>query len=116
MQLIISKSNQYDFKLSRIVSKGSHIGIIVLIVSTVTLISSFAYFSFYSNMNAGFDGNNFMSNTVGLTNHLINNVNNVQKIDDSTSSSSILVAVWLGLMILGIFLLYHIHFKVLPRG
>ena len=64
-------------------------------------------------MNSGFIGNNAISNTHGLTNHLTDNNTHTQNLDDNTSS--ILVAAWIGLMIIGSYLLYHIHFKVLPR-
>jgi beta-lactamase regulating signal transducer with metallopeptidase domain len=99
--------------LSKTVSRRRHIGVIGLIISIVTIISIFAYFSFYSNMNIGFIGNNVISNTHGLTNHPTDNNDHASNLDGNTSS--ILVAVWIGLMIVGSYLLYHIHFKVLPK-
>ncbi|HWY34077.1 MAG TPA: hypothetical protein VNX68_05480, partial [Nitrosopumilaceae archaeon] len=84
-----------------------------LIISITAIISIFAYLSFYSNMNIGFIGNNTISITHGLTNHSIDGNNSTVNLDDNTSS--ILVAVWIGLMILGSYLLFHIHFKVLPK-
>ena len=61
----------------------------------------------------GFIGNNTISITHGLTNHSTDGNNSTLNLDDNTSS--ILVAVWIGLMILGSYLLFHIHFKVLPK-
>lgn len=98
--------------MSKTVSRRRHIGVIGLIVSIVAIISIFAYFSFYSNMNNGFIGNNIISNTRDLTNHFIDN-NHASNLDDNTSS--ILIVTWIGLMIVGSYLLYHIHFKVLPK-
>ena len=99
--------------MSRIISKRSHIGVIGLIISISAIISIFAYFSFYSNMNNGLVGNNTLSNNHGLTNHSTAGNNSALNLDDNTSS--MLVAVWIGLMILGSCLLFHIHFKVLPK-
>ncbi len=99
--------------MSKSVSRRNHVGVIGLIISIVAIISIFAYFSFYSNMNIGFIGNNIISDTRGLTNHPINNNDHTTILDDSTSS--ILVSIWIGLMIVGSYLLYHIHFKVLPK-
>jgi beta-lactamase regulating signal transducer with metallopeptidase domain len=99
--------------LSKTVSRRRHIGVIGLIISIVTMISIFAYFSFYSNMNIGFIGNNTISKAHDFANHLTGNDNHTSNLDDNTSS--ILVAVWIGLMIIGSYLLYHIHFKVLPK-
>ena len=99
--------------MSRTVSRRRNIGVIGLIISIVTIISIFAYLSFYYNMNIGFIGNNNISNTPDLTNHQTGNTDHISNLDDNTSS--ILVAVWIGLMIVGSFLLYHIHFKVLPK-
>jgi hypothetical protein len=79
----------------------------------VTIISIFSYFSLYSNINSGFIGNNAISNTHDLTNHATDGNNSVLNLDDNTSS--MLVAIWVVLMILGGYLLFHIHFKVLPR-
>jgi beta-lactamase regulating signal transducer with metallopeptidase domain len=98
--------------LSKTVSRRHSIGVIGLIISIATIISIFAYFSFYSNMNIGFIGNNSISNT-DLTNHLTDK-NHISNLDENTSS--ILITVWIGLMIAGSYLLYHIHFKVLPKG
>jgi len=64
-------------------------------------------------MNVGFIGNKIISNTHDLTNHSTDGNNSALNLDDNTSS--MLVAVWIGLMILGSYLLFHIHFKVLPR-
>ena len=64
-------------------------------------------------MNMGFIGNNVISDNHGKTNHAVGNSDHILNLDDS--ASSILVAVWIGLMIIGSYLLYHIHFKVLPR-
>ena len=99
--------------MSKTISKRRQIGVVGLIISVVTIISIFAYFSFYSNMNNGFIGNNIISNTHDLTNHSIDNNNPASNLDDNTSS--LLVATWIGLMIVGSYLLYHIHFKVLPK-
>ena len=99
--------------MSKTVSKRRHIGVIGLIVSIVTIISIFAYFSLYSNLNIGFIGNNMISNNHGLINHPTDNNDHTSNLDDNTAS--ILVAVWIGLMIVGSYLLYHIHFKVLPK-
>jgi len=99
--------------LSKTISRRRHIGVIGLIISIAAIISIFAYFSLYSNMNIGFIGNNTISNTHGLTNHSTDSNNSALNLDDNTSS--ILVAVWIGLMILGSYLLFHIHFKVLPK-
>ena len=107
------KNSPFDFKLSKTVSRRRHIGLFGLIVSIVAIISIFAYLSFYSNVNTGFIGNNTISNTHDLTNHSLDNNNHTSNLDDNTSS--ILVATWIGLMIVGSFLLYHIHFKVLPK-
>jgi hypothetical protein len=99
--------------LSKTISRRRHIGVIGLIISTAAIISIFAYFSLYTNINIGFIGNNAISNSHGLTNHSTDGNNSVLNLDDNTSS--ILVAVWIGLMILGSYLLFHIHFKVLPK-
>ena len=64
-------------------------------------------------MNSGLIGHDTISNTNGLTNHLTNDNNSASNLDDNTSS--MLVAVWIGLMILGSYLLFHINFKVLPK-
>ena len=64
-------------------------------------------------MSIGFVGNDMISNNPGLTNHPAGNTDHISNLDDNTSS--ILVAMWIGLMIVGSFLLYHIHFKVLPK-
>lgn len=64
-------------------------------------------------MNIGFSGNNVISNTQGLTNHSTDGNNTALNLDDNTLF--ILVTVWIGLMILGSYLLFHIHFKVLPK-
>jgi len=64
-------------------------------------------------MNIGLVGNIAISNTHGLTNHLTDGNKSALNLDDNTSS--ILVAIWIGLMILGSYLLFHIHFKVLPK-
>jgi hypothetical protein len=64
-------------------------------------------------MNNGFIGNNAISSTRGLTNHAIDGNNSALNLDDNTSS--MLVAVWIVLMIIGSYLLFHIHFKVLPK-
>ena len=97
--------------MSKTVSRRRNIGIIGIIISIVTVISIFAYFSFYSDMNIGFIGNNAISNN-HLANPSVDN-NHTSNLDDNTSS--ILVGVWIGLMIIGSYLLYHIHFKVLPK-
>ncbi len=70
-------------------------------------------FSFYSNMNIGLVGNISIPNIHDLTNHSTGGANSELNLDNNTSS--ILVAVWIGLMILGSYLLFHIHFKVLPK-
>ena len=62
-------------------------------------------------MNMGFIGNSSISDK-HTTNHLTD-VGNIKNTDDYMST--VLVTIWIGLMILGSFLLYHIHFKVLPR-
>ena len=98
--------------MSRSISRRRNIGVIGLVVSIVAIISIFAYFSFYSNMNMGIIGNNLIPNN-DLTNHQTENTDHISNLDDNTSS--ILVAVWIGLMIVGSYLLYHIHFKVLPK-
>jgi len=99
--------------LSKIISRRRYIGVIGLIISIVAIISIFAYFSFYSNMNIGIIGNIAISNTHGLTNHSPDGNKSALNLDDNTSS--MLVAAWIGLMILGSYLLFHIHFKVLPK-
>jgi len=99
--------------LSKTISKRSHIGVIGLIISITAIISIFAYFILYSNVNIGLIGNNTLSNTHDLTNHLTDGNTSTLNLDDSTSS--MLIAVWIGLMIVGSFLLFHIHFKVLPK-
>ncbi|MGI0027312.1 MAG: hypothetical protein ACREAD_05670 [Nitrosopumilaceae archaeon] len=97
--------------MSKTVSRRRPMGIIGLVISIVTIISIFAYFSLYSDLNAGFIGNNTVSNNPDLTNHSTNN--SALNSDDITSL--MLVAVWIGLMIIGSYLLFHIHFKVLPE-
>ena len=64
-------------------------------------------------MNIGFIGNKVISNTNDLANHSTEGNDSALNLDDNTVS--ILVAVWIGLMILGSYLLFHIHFKVLPK-
>ena len=64
-------------------------------------------------MNIGLIGNFSNPNTHDLTNHSTDGANSELNLDNNTSS--ILVAVWIGLMILGSYLLFHIHFKVLPK-
>lgn len=54
-----------------------------------------------------------ISNNNDLTNHSTDGNNSTLNLDGNTSS--ILVAVWIGLMILGSYLLFHIHFKVLSK-
>lgn len=98
--------------MSKIISKRRQIGIVGLIVGIVTIISIFAYFSLYSNMNMGIIGNKIIPNTHDLTSPSTNN-SPALNLDDNTSS--VLVAVWIGLMIVGSYLLFHIHFKVLPK-
>ena len=61
----------------------------------------------------GLIGNDMISNNHSLTNHQADNSDHTSNLDDNTAS--ILVAVWIGLMIVGSYLLYHIHFKVLPK-
>lgn len=61
----------------------------------------------------GFIGNNAISNTHDLTNHATDGNNSALNLNDNTSS--ILVVLWIGLMIIGSYLLFHIHFKVLPE-
>jgi len=63
-------------------------------------------------MNIGFIGNNAISNTHDLTNHSTEGNNHTVNSDDHTST---IFAVWIGLIILGSYLLFHIHFKVLPK-
>jgi len=99
--------------LSKIISRRIHFGVIGLIISIAAIISIFAYFYFYSDMNIGLVGNIVMPNTHSLTNHSADGNNFALNLDDNTSS--ILVVVWIGLMILGSYLLFHIHFKVLPK-
>jgi len=107
------KKNSLDFILSKTISRRRYIGVISLIISIVTITSILAYFSFYPNSNIGFIENKIISNTHDLVNHSTNGDNSALNLDDNTSS--ILVAVWIGLMILGSYLLFHIHFKVLPK-
>ena len=64
-------------------------------------------------MNIGYIGNKIISNTNDLTNHSTESNNSTINLDDNTIS--VLVAAWIGLMILGSLLLFHIHFKVLPK-
>jgi len=64
-------------------------------------------------MNNGSIGNNVISNPGDLTNHVTHGNNFALNLDDNTSS--MLVAIWIGLMIVGSYLLFHIHFKVLPK-
>ncbi|HYL66576.1 MAG TPA: hypothetical protein VEU72_05435 [Nitrosopumilaceae archaeon] len=99
--------------MSKTISRRSHIGVIGLIISITAVISIFAYFFLYSNTNIGFIGNNMISNNNDLTNHSTDGNNSTLNLDGNTSS--ILVAVWIGLMILGSYLLFHIHFKVLSK-
>jgi beta-lactamase regulating signal transducer with metallopeptidase domain len=100
--------------LSKTISKHRYVGVIGLVISIVAIISIFAYFSFYSNINFGFVGNDILvSNSHDLTNHPTGNYNSGSNLDENTSS--ILVALWIGLMIIGSYLLFHIHFKVLPK-
>jgi hypothetical protein len=54
-----------------------------------------------------------MSNIHDLTNYPTGSNNPASNLDDSTSST--LVAIWIGLMIVGSYLLFHIHFKVFPK-
>ncbi len=75
------------------------------------MISVFAYVSFYSN--SGIAGNKILTNTQDLTNHSTYGNDSALNLDENTSST--LVALWIGLMIIGSFLLFHIHFKVLPK-
>ncbi len=111
MQLVISKIGPFDFKLSKTTSRRRYIGVIGLVISIVTMISVFAYVSFYSNN--GIAGNKILINTHDLTNHSTADNNSALNLDENTTS--ILVALWIGLMIIGSFLLFHIHFKVLPK-
>jgi len=113
LQLVISKSNPFNFKLSKTISKRRQIGVVGLIISVVTVISIFAYFSLYSDMNMGTIGNKIIPSAHDLTSHSADSNNSALNLDDNTSS--ILVAVWIGLMIVGSYLLFHIHFKVLPK-
>ena len=99
--------------MSKTISRHNLVGVISIIIVLVTVISIFAYFSFYSNMNIGFIGNNVISNANGPLNHVIKNNDNIANLDENTSST--LIAVWIGLMIMGSYLLYYIHFKVLPK-
>ena len=64
-------------------------------------------------MNIDIIGNNIMPGTHDMTNHSANGDNSALNLDYNTSS--ILVAVWVVLMIVGSYLLFHIHFKVLPK-
>ena len=98
--------------MSKIISRRRYFGVFGLIIGTAAIISIFAYFAFYSNMNIGL-GNISIPNTHDLTNHSTDGGNSELNLDNNTSS--ILVAVWIGLMILGSYLLFHIHFKVLPK-
>ncbi len=75
------------------------------------MISVFAYVSFYSN--SGITGNKIFTNTHDLTNHFTDGNDSALNLDENTAST--LVALWIGLMIIGSFLLFHIHFKVLPK-
>lgn len=61
----------------------------------------------------GLIGNNMISNNHDLINHQADNSDHTSNLDNNTAST--LVAVWIGLMIIGSYLLYHIHFKVLPK-
>jgi len=72
----------------------------------------FAYLSFYSNLYFGSGENKFLT-TPGVSNHSASDNDSGLSLD--TNASSILVALWIGLMIIGSFLLFHIHFKVLPK-
>jgi len=99
--------------LNKTISKRRYIGIIGLVISIVAIMSVFAYFSFYSNLNFGFAGNKILANTHDLSNHSIDADNSALNLDENTSS--ILVSLWIGLMIIGSYLLFHIHFKVLPK-
>ena len=98
--------------MSKTISKRRSIGVIGLIISIAIMISIFAYLSFFSNMNTEWIGNNSISNTNSLTNQPTDN-NHISNLDEN--ASSILVTVLIGLMIAGSYLLYHIHFKVLPK-
>ena len=61
----------------------------------------------------GIIGNKIVPSTHDLTSHSTDGNNSALNLDDNTSS--VLVAVWIGLMIVGSYLLFHIHFKVLPK-
>lgn len=97
--------------MSKTISKRRYIGVIGLVISIVIMISVFAYVSFYSNI--GISGNKILTNTHNLTNHSTADNNSASNLDENMLS--ILVALWIGLMIIGSFLLFHIHFKVLPK-
>jgi hypothetical protein len=100
--------------LSKIISKRRYVGIICLVIGIVATMSVFSYLSFYSNINFGIVGSKFLANNPhDLVNHPVSQNNSGSNLDDSTSS--ILVAFWIGLMIFGSYLLFHIHFKVLPK-
>jgi len=98
--------------LSKTISKQRYVGIISLVISVVAAISVFAYVLLYSDMNSGFTGYKILTNTHDPTTSIDGN-SPALNFDDNTSS--ILVAIWIGLMFVGSYLLFHIHFKVLPK-
>jgi beta-lactamase regulating signal transducer with metallopeptidase domain len=98
--------------LSKSVSKRSFVGIIGLVFG-ISVVALFIYSSSYSNMNFEFGGNKISANTHDLTYHSTTQNNSEVNLDDNTST--LLIALWIGLMIVGSYLLFHIHFKVLQK-
>jgi hypothetical protein len=90
------------------------VGIICLVIGIVTTMSALSYLSFYSDINSGIAGSKFLANNShDLVRYPVSENNFGSNLDNTTSS--ILVALWIGLMIFGSYLLFHIHFKVLPK-